>query len=207
MTWSLCIVVVAVVLALAVRPWRLLGHEGLLTPLLAALVILPWMWALPRLHQMPLQLQWSGACLVTLTLGWPLAVPVLCLIGALSAIVAPVHWQEVVNMMAWLGVVPATLSLGVGALLRRIMGPNPFVYILGRAFLGTALCMFVAGGLAQLGGQKFGPIDTGLSMVARWLMAWGDAVVTGMCAAIFVAFKPQWLATWSDALYLRKLPP
>ena len=166
MTWSLCIVVVAVVLALAVRPWRLLGHEGLLTPLLAALVILPWMWALPRLH-----------------------------------------WQEVVNMMAWLGVVPATLSLGVGALLRRIMGPNPFVYILGRAFLGTALCMFVAGGLAQLGGQKFGPIDTGLSMVARWLMAWGDAVVTGMCAAIFVAFKPQWLATWSDALYLRKLPP
>jgi uncharacterized membrane protein len=35
-------------------------------------------------------------------------------------------------------------------------------------------------------------------------MAWGDAFVTGMLTAIFVAFKPAWLATWSDRLYLRK---
>jgi uncharacterized membrane protein len=41
-----------------------------------------------------------------------------------------------------------------------------------------------------------------LSLVARWLMAWGDAVVTGMLCAVFVAFKPEWLATWSDRLYL-----
>jgi hypothetical protein len=31
---------------------------------------------------MPLQLQWSGACLVVLMLGWPLAVPVLLAVGA-----------------------------------------------------------------------------------------------------------------------------
>jgi uncharacterized membrane protein len=35
-------------------------------------------------------------------------------------------------------------------------------------------------------------------------MAWGDAFLTGMLTAIFVAFKPQWLLTWSDAHYLRK---
>ena len=29
-----------------------------------------------------------------------------------------------------------------------------------------------------------------------------DAVITGMMAAVFVAYKPQWLATWSDDLYL-----
>jgi hypothetical protein len=45
--------------------------------LLATLVVLPWMWALPTLHAMPLQLQWSGACMVVLMLGWPLAIPVL----------------------------------------------------------------------------------------------------------------------------------
>ena len=27
-------------------------------------------------------------------------------------------------------------------------------------------------------------------------------VITGMLCAIFVAFKPQWLATWSDRIYL-----
>jgi uncharacterized membrane protein len=52
------------------------------------------------------------------------------------------------------------------------------------------------GALDQIGG--------GLSMVGHWLMAWGDAFLTGMMAAIFVAYKPQWLATWSDQLYLKK---
>ena len=33
-------------------------------------------------------------------------------------------------------------------------------------------------------------------------MAWGEAFATGMLVAIFVAFKPEWLATWSDARYL-----
>ena len=37
------------------------------------------------------------------------------------------------------------------------------------------------------------------------VMAWGDAFLTGMFAAIFVAFAPQWLATWSDRNYLK--PP
>ena len=44
-------------------------------------------------------------------------------------------------------------------------------------------------------------------MVARWLLAWGDGFFTGMWTAIFVAFKPSWLATWSDRLYLRRPPP
>lgn len=38
-------------------------------------------------------------------------------------------------------------------------------------------------------------------------MSWGDGFVTGMLTAIFVAFRPQWLATWSDPLYLSKPPP
>jgi uncharacterized membrane protein len=106
----------------------------------------------------------------------------------------------------WQGVLPATLALGLGALLRRFTGEHLFVYVLGRAFLGTAVCAFATGALAQWSGQLLPGVDEGLSMVARWLMAWGDAFMTGMLAAIFVAFKPQWLATWSDQLYLRKPP-
>jgi uncharacterized membrane protein len=39
-------------------------------------------------------------------------------------------------------------------------------------------------------------------VVAQWLMAWGDAFLTGMLTAIFVAFRPEWLLTWSDRRYL-----
>jgi uncharacterized membrane protein len=189
--------------ALALRPWRMLIHSHLVSPLLASLVILPWLWALPRLHAMPLQLQWSGACLVVLTLGWPLAVPVLCLAAVISGWLAPLDWAGTLDLAVWLGLLPATLSLVLGAALRRWVGTHPFVYILGRAFLGTAVCVFASSALAQWAGHELAHVGMGLSLVAHWLMAWGDAFVTGMLAAIFVAFRPQWLATWSDGLYLK----
>lgn len=195
--------VTALAFALALRPWRLLGQTGLITPLLAALVITPWLWALPWLHSMPLSLQLSGACLIVLTLGWPLAVPVLCVVALVCGLIAPVGLSQQLDMAVWLGIVPATLSLLMGLALRRWVWRNVFVYILGRAFLGTLLCMFAAGLLAQWTGHGLGAtLEPGLALVARWLMAWSDAILTGMLAAIFVAFKPQWLATWSDRLYL-----
>ena len=78
---DIALLLTTLVAALALRPWQLLRNRKALvtqdhgdsaplwTPLLATLVVLPWLWALPTLHHMPLQLQWSGACLVMLTLG------------------------------------------------------------------------------------------------------------------------------------------
>lgn len=206
---------IALAVALAARPWRMLAsrkplaHEAhgapsaLWTPLLATLVCLPWLWALPTLHAMPLQLQWSGACLVVLMLGWPLAIPVLITVGLAAGLISPaLAWADALSAIAWLGVVPATLALGLGALVRHYTGTKPFVYVLGRAFLRTVVCVFAAGALSQWSGRLLPGVDDELSLVARWLMAWGDGFVTGMFAAIFVAFKPDWLATWSDRLYL-----
>lgn len=211
-----CLIAVALAISLWLRPWRMLsrqalGNDGpsepspLVTPLLATLVVLPWLWALPTLHRMPLQLQWSGACLVVLMLGWPLAIPALVAVGGIAAVLSPsLDLADAVGTIAWQGVVPATLALALGAVIRRLIGTQPFVYVLGRAFLGTAVCLFLANVLGQWSGHSLPGVEGDLSLVARWLMAWGDAFVTGMLTAIFVAFKPEWLATWSDRLYLRK---
>ena len=198
---ELGILTVALAAALALRPWRLLRGSELATPALAIIVLLPWVWALPVLQSMPLQLQWSGACLVLLMLGWPLAVPVLVAVAVLAALVSPMNWIDALGLAVWQGVVPATLALGLGWLIRRFIGAHLFVYVLGRAFIGTALCVFVAGALSQWAGHVLPSVESGLSLVARWLMAWGDAFVTGMLCSVFVAFKPAWLATWSDRLY------
>jgi uncharacterized membrane protein len=107
------------------------------------------------------------------------------------------------DVLAWLGLVPATLALAIGAGVRHLLGTHPFVYVLARAFIGSLLCLFIAGLLRQWTGHSLPGVEDGLSMVARWLTAWGDAMITGMLCAIFVAYRPQWLATWSDTLYLR----
>jgi len=207
MFFSLVLVILALGCALLLRPWRLLANQGLITPFLAALAITPLMWALPWMHHMPIRFQLSGACLITLMLGWPLAVPVLCAVAIITHLFVPIGWHNVIDLALWQGIVPATLALLLGMAMRRWLPHNPFVYILGRAFLGTVACMFITGWLAQFTGHNIASkVDPGLALVARWLLAWGDAVLTGMLIATFVAFRPEWLATWSDRLYISKRP-
>ena len=203
-TLNLLMALACVLVAAWLRPWRML-RGPLLTPALAAVALLPWVWLLPQKMPQGLQVQLSGACLLVLMLGWPLAVLVL-------AAVATVVWQvgqspadQVLVQWVWIGLVPATLALAVGAALRRWLPANLFIYTLGRAFMGTALSMFLAGVMLEWLSELAGQPPREQAMVARWLMAWGDAFLTGMAGAIFVAFVPQWLATWSDERYLR--PP
>ncbi|WP_455556832.1 hypothetical protein [Comamonas sp.] len=217
---EITLLLVALTTALLMRPWRQLANRTplvtqergdsspLWTPLLATLVVLPWLWALPTLHQMPLQLQWSGACLVMLTLGWPLAVPTLCAVGAMAYVFSPtLDASEALRLTVWHGLVPTTLAMLWGALLRRWLGTRVFVYIFGRGFVGTVISLFAAGLLSAALGHSLPGVNQDLGNIARWLMAWGDAVVTGMLCAVFVAYRPQWLATWSDDLYLYQHKP
>ena len=207
LTWvEAALGVFALGLALLTRPWRMLNGP-LLTPTLAALALLPWFWLLPQQLPQGLQLQLSGACLLLLMLGWPLAVPVLALVALLVWVLGDAAWPAVLTQWVWMGLVPATLALGIGALLRRWLPPNLFIYKLGRAFLGTAVAVFMAGVLFEAVHHLLHGNTLHEALVARWLMAWGDAFLTGLFAAVFVAFAPQWLATWSDARYLKPPKP
>ncbi len=194
----------ALAAALSLRPWRML-LGGLLTPWLATVVFLPLLWLLPQQMPQGLALQFSGACLLVLMVGWPLAVPALWAVAVLVWGLGTQPVAAVLSQLVWVGLVPATLALLLGAALRRWLPPNPFVYVLGRGFLGTAACVFLAGAAQELIYRLVGQVGLEQALVAHWLMAWGDAFLTGMGAAVFVAFAPQWLATWSDARYLQ--PP
>lgn len=203
-TLNLLMALACALVAAWLRPWRML-RGPLLTPALAAVALLPWVWLLPQKMPQGLQVQLSGACLLVLMLGWPLAVLVLAAVAAVVWQVGQSPTEQVLVQWVWIGLVPATLALGVGAALRRWLPANLFIYTLGRAFMGTALSMFLAGVMLEWLSELAGQPPREQAMVARWLMAWGDAFLTGMAGAIFVAFVPQWLATWSDERYLR--PP
>ena len=203
MDFEIAVILACLTASLWLKPWRMLVGTELLTPLLATLVLLPWLWALPSLHHMPLQLHWSGAPLVTLMLGWPLAVLALIGVGIITVFISATSVDTAAALIVWQGLLPATFVLLLGAALRRWVSHHPFVYVLGRGFLGSVLCIFAASLLAQWTGHELPNVGTDLSLIGFWLMAWGDAFITGMVCAIFVAFKPQWLATWSDHLYLK----
>lgn len=214
--WLECLLaLLATTVALALKPWRALPPGGPPWPWLAWWAVLPLLWGVdaqdagsetgqrPPLNDLAQPM--SGACLLALMAGWPLAVLALLPTAAITGWLGGLGLQATVERGVWLGLVPATLALAIGAGLRRWLPHHLFIYILGRGFFATA----IAGSLAA-GGQLLlhaGPasLQQGELMLARFLTAWGDAFITGMLTAIFVAYRPQWLATYADRLYL--LPP
>jgi uncharacterized membrane protein len=195
----------AVLVALWLRPWRVVGPVGPPWPWLAWCAAMPFVWGVDRYVGSAVVQPLSGAVLLLMMAGWPLAVLALVPVALATGVMAQLEWLEVLHRYVWLGLVPASFALGVGALLRRWLPHHLFIYILGRGFMGTALSVAAAGWLSVwLHGAPPG-VDEGELMVARWLAAWGDAFLAGMMVSIFVAFRPQWLATYSDRIYL--IPP
>lgn len=197
--------------ALLVRPWRLLQpHQGkvpLATPTLALLVVIAWLWAWPGLAALPIALHWSGAPLAVLLVGWPLAIPILTAAGLSTMATAGASFADAVGMIVWTGVVPATLVLALGHGVRRAFGPNPVAYMLGRAFLVPMAALGVCGVFgAALGHGLGGPIAD-LQHIAIALLAMGEAAWSCAIVSLLVAYRPQWLATWSDTLYLGPRAP
>ena len=191
----------ALALAVALQPWRAVPAQGLPLAALAWWACLPLLWSADRASAVAVLQPLSGSCLLMLMLGWPLAtllmLPVATLLWAGGMPLA-----DVLQRSVWLGLVPATLAMALGAALRRWLPRHLMVYILGRGFFVTAIAGMLAGAASVLlHGEPAGTSAEDL-MMARAFSAWGDAFITGMLVAIFVAFRPAWLATYHDRIYL-----
>ena len=196
----------AVALALILRPWRALPPAGLPWPWLAWWLLLPAFWGADRYVSTPVAQPLSGACLLLLMAGWPLTVLALLPVAAATVLATGLPWAEGLHRLVWLGLVPATLALAFGAALRRWLPHHLFIYILGRGFFATAAAASLAGAASAFGHVLPGGLAFSDLALARLLAAWGDAFLCGMLVAIFVAFKPEWLATYADRLYLPAPP-
>lgn len=93
-------------------------------------------------------------------------------------------------------------------LTRRFLPPNLFIYIFTNGFIAAALGTLCTGGLVILtlsASKTFADValwDTAFKVF--FLIAWGEAFLTGILTAIFVALTPSMLATFEDARYLKK---
>jgi uncharacterized membrane protein len=203
----LVVVLVALGGALWVRPWRSVGRQGPPWPWVACWALLPLSWGLDRWTDSALVQPLSCVPLLVLMAGWPLTMLAMLPATLVMVLVSGLGWQEGLHRLVWLGLMPAAAGLWVGWLVRRWLPHHLFVYILARAFLGTWLVMGLIGALRYWSEGRSAVLSAGDLILARLLTASGEAVLTGMVVAIFVAFRPQWLATYSDRLYLPTTRP
>lgn len=201
--WALCGLILLA--ALPFRPWLPLRHAPLIHPWLGAMVLLPLLWSTDRLLPSGMSMHVSSACLMTLMFGWPLAMwsllPAAFVAGWFSH-GHPPPLGEVASHLVWLGLVPGTLGLAIGLGVRRLLPHHIFVFILGRAFMASIAAVVLTGALAWWAGRKPEVLSPLEWMLGYLLVAWGEGFSTGMLIAIFVAFRPEWVLTYSDARYL-----
>lgn len=200
-------VMMAAGIALWLRPWRLLGAGGPPWPWLALWAAMPLLWGLDGLAKAPLLLPLSGSVLLVLLAGWPMAVLAMLPVAVLAAWMGGLPPAEALSRLAWLGLVPATLALGIGAAVRRWLPHHLFVFILARGFFGTLLACALAGWAAMA--VQVLPVGSarGDMALALGLTAFAEAFITGAFTAVLVAFRPQWLWSYSDRLYLPAAAP
>ena len=196
------IALLAAGVALWLRPWRSVGASGPPWLWFAAWSATPVLWGLDRYAQVSILPPMSGAALLVLLAGWPLAI-IAMLPSALIVIVAgDLGGVEGLHRLVWLGIVPATMVLAIGAALRRWLPHHLFVYILGRGFFGTFVASMLASGVASLLDPGSPVVAANNPLAARLLVGFSEAFLTGMVTASLVVFRPQCLATYTDRLYL-----
>lgn len=192
--FDLALTAAAVLTAAWLRPWRLLREAGPPWPWIVVAAALPWCWNLGQQAGATLLPPLSGAVLLVLLAGWPLAVLAMVPIALVSAWGGELDVLQVLHRAAWLGVVPATLALGLGAASRRWLPRHLCCYVAVRAFLGAGLVVFVAGAL------RAPPAGDGWT--AMVLVSLAEAGITATLATALVVWRPDLLATYADRLYL-----
>lgn len=197
--FNACIALLAIGIALALRPWRCIGRAGPPWTWIVAWAATTLLWCLDRYSLVAALPPMSGAALLVLLAGWPLAVLAFLPVAAVALVAGQLDWVEVLHRLVWLGVAPATLALGIGAAVRRWLPNHLFVYVFGRGFLGTLIASTLAGCAALAIGPRVAGEDL---FVANVLLGFAEASLTGALMAVLVVFQPKLVATYSDRIYL-----
>lgn len=192
----------AVAVALWLRPWRGLGRGGPPWPWVMACAFMPVLWFLDRLVGVSGLPTMSLAPLVVLMAGWPVAVLALLPAGIVAALGTDIGSGEVLHRLVWMGLVPATLTLMLGAASRRWLPRHILVYIFVRGFFGIFVATLLAGTAMQWVSAAPTVADPMVSFIARVLMSFSEAFICGLLIATLVVFRPLLLATYSDSLYM-----
>ncbi len=194
----------------AVRaPWRAwLGDHERQWVWLVSLGVLVGIWSMKAGFTPGLSLRFLRGTTLTLMHGWPLAVIGGALALAVLDVVGLAAWSSFGADLICVVIVPAVLTARIHELVHDRLPHNYFIYFFLTVFLGSALA-YNAAGLARVALQAAsGSLDSahvGPEYFAVLpLMSFGEAFLNGMVMAMMVVYRPKWVMSFDDRLYLRR---
>jgi len=145
---------------------------------------------------------------LTLLHGWHLAVIAGALVLAVLSYLGMAEWSVYGANLLCMAVVPALFTAWFHEQVHARLPHNYFIYFFITTFLGAALAFNLAGllrvGLIAASGT-LDAVHVGPEYFAILpFMSFGEAVVNGMIIGMAVIYRPRWVMSFDDRLYLAK---
>lgn len=187
-------------------PWRRLEAPTVFSAWCALLITLTMLWRLRINVNSDLNLHLMGLSLFPLMFGRSLATLGLGLSVIAYTALFDGLWGNLGMNFLLLALLPAWLSDVILNATRKRLPHHMFIYLFGNGFFGS-MAVLSATGLISIAAHRLwiasaapGSSDAIAYML---LLAWGETFLIGFLVTIFAVYRPQWLFTFDDALYLR----
>ena len=196
-------------LAVISAPWRVwLADRERQWVWLVSLGVLVGIWSMNAGITPGLSLRFLLVTSLTLMHGWQLAVIGGALALAVLNVVGVADWGSFGADLLCVVIVPAAVTAQLHELVHARLPHNYFIYFFVTVFGGSALAYNLAGLtrvalLAASGSLDAGHVGPEYFAVLP-LMSFGEAFVNGMVMAMAVVYRPQWVMSFDDRLYLRR---
>ena len=204
----------SLVLAIATisAPWRTwLDDRERQWMWLASLALLVAVWSMKAGITPGLSVRFLMVTALTLMHGWQLTVVGGAMVLAVLAFAGQSALGSFGADLLCIAIVPAVVTAGLHEFVHARLPHNYFVYFFVTAFVGSALAYNLAGltrlallaasgslAEARVGAEYFAVLP---------LMSFGEAAANGMVMAMAVVYRPRWVMSFDDRLYLRKPGP
>jgi len=196
-------------LAALSAPWRVwLDDRERQWVWLVSLGVLLAVWSMKAGITPGLSLRFLLVTALTLMHGWQLAVIGAALVLGVLCVTGQADWSIFGANLLCMAVVPALFTAWFHEFIHSRLPHNYFVYFFVTVFVGSALA-FNLSGLARLailaasGTIEAAHVGPEYFAVLP-LMSFGEATVNGMVMAMAVVYRPRWVMSFDDRLYLRK---
>jgi uncharacterized membrane protein len=180
------------------RQWVWLGSMALLVAV----------WAMKAGITPGLSVRFLLVTALTLMHGWQLAIVAGALVLVVLSVVGVADWSLYGANLLCMAVVPALFTAWFHELVHARLPHNYFIYFFVTTFLGSALAFNLAGLVRVTLMAASGTLDLGHAGPEYFailpFMSFGEAVVNGTIIGMAVVYRPKWVMSFDDRLYLAK---
>lgn len=198
-----------VAVAAITAPWRAwLGDRERQWVWLGFCTLLVIVWSMKAGISPGLSVRFLLVTTLTLMHGWQLAVLGSTLVLAALCFAGQAAWAAFGADLLCMAVVPALFTAWFHEFVHARLPHNYFIYFFVTVFLGSALGFNLAG-LARIAilaaGDALDAAHVGDEYFAILpFMSFGEGVANGMFMAMAVVYRPRWVMSFDDRLYLAK---